>query len=749
MFVDFFIRRPIFATVCALLIILAGAVAIPTLPVAQYPNLSPPQVGVSSFYNGANAQTVESAVTTILEQAINGSPGMKYMTSTSGNDGSSTIIITFDVNRDIDLATVDVQNRISGVVGRLPNEVKNNGITVAKSPTGFILAAGFFAMHGEYDTLFISNYIDLYVRDALKRIPGVADVFIFGERKCAMRLWLDPLRLAGRSLTAADVVSALEEQNVNVAAGQLGQPPASGDQAFQISVRALGRLTEPAEFENIVLKSNPDGSLVRLKDVGRAELGAEDYGSNLRFNGYETVGVAITQLPTANALEVDRRVKEELARLSPRFPPGLKYLIAFDTTQEVSESMRDVLRTLLQAVALVLLVIFIFLQEWRSTLIPAVTIPVSLIGTFAFVKLLGFSINTLTLFGLTLATGLVVDDAIVVIENVERHIREGQRDAHRAASEAMGEVAGAVVATSLVLIAVFVPVAFFPGTTGILFRQFALTIAFSVAISAFNALTLSPALAALLLGKGGAHGWFFSLFNRMVEAGTLTYRATLTYALRHRLAVFALFLACAFAGYTIFRRVPQAFVPDEDQGYFMVVLQAPPGASLDYTGKVADQAAAVLSKVPEVEGNFAVSGGGEVTKATNFGIIYASMKEIADRPGEAHSVASVLNRVRGPLSQITGATIVPFPPPPIWGLGTYGGFQFVVEDRGGSSVESLADAVRSLIRAGSQSKIVGGLYSSFTANDPQYQVAIEREKARSLGVPLTQISEALSVYMGS
>ncbi len=749
MFVDFFIRRPIFATVCALLIILAGAVSIPTLPVAQYPNLSPPQVGVSSFYNGANAQTVESAVTTILEQAINGSPGMKYMTSTSGNDGSSNILATFSVDRDIDLAAVDVQNRISGVLGRLPNEVKNNGISVSKSATGFVLGAGFYTLHGEYDTLFISNYIDLYVRDAIKRIPGVADALVFGERKYAMRLWLDPLRLASRSLTAADVVNALEEQNVNVAAGQLGQPPAGGNQAFQISVRALGRLTEPAEFENIVLKSNPDGTLVRLKDVGRAELGAEDYSSKLRFGGFDTVGLGITQLPTANALDVDRRAKEELARLSRRFPPGLKYVIGFDTTNEVSESIRDVLQTLLQAVALVLLVIFIFLQEWRSTLIPAVTIPVSLIGTFAFVKLLGFSINTLTLFGLTLATGLVVDDAIVVIENVERHIREGQRDAHRAASEAMEEVAGAVMATSLVLIAVFVPVAFFPGTTGILFRQFALTIAFSVAISAFNALTLSPALAALLLGKGGAHGWFFSLFNRMVEAGTLAYRATLTYALRHRLAVLALFLACAAGGYAIFRRVPHAFVPDEDQGYMMVVIQAPPGASLEYTSNVADQAALVLSKVPEVDDSFVVSGAGATTSAANFGIIYASLKEIAERPGDQHSVTAVLDRLRTPLSQITGGTVIPFSPPAIQGLGNFGGFQFVVEDRGGGTVESLAEAAQNLTQAGGQSSVVGGLYSSFTANDPQYQVTIERDKARSLGVPLSQINEALSVYMGS
>jgi HAE1 family hydrophobic/amphiphilic exporter-1 len=749
MFVDFFIHRPIFATVCALLIILAGAVAIPTLPVAQYPDLAPPQVIVSSFYNGANAQTVESAVTTLLEQSINGAPGMKYLTSTSGNDGSSSITATFDVTRDIDLAAVDVQNRINSALGRLPNEVKTTGISVTKSATGFVFGAGFFTLHGEYDPLFISNYIDLYVRDPLKRIPGVADVIVFGERKYAMRLWLDPSRLAARGLTAVDVVNALGEQNVQVAAGQMGQPPARPEQAFQISVRAVGRLTEPAEFENVVLKSNADGTLVRVKDVGRAELGAEDYSGALRFNGYDTIGLGITQLPTANALEVDRRAKEELARLAQHFPPGLKYAIAFDTTRAVSESMRDVLVTLLQAIALVLLVIFVFLQEWRSTLIPAVTIPVSLVGTFAFVKLLGFSINTLTLFGLTLATGLVVDDAIVVIENVERHIREGHDNARHAASTAMGEVAGAVVATSLVLIAVFVPVAFFPGTTGILFRQFALTIAFSVALSAFNALTLSPALAALLLGRGGAHGKFFALFNRAVTGLTGSYRSTVRWALAHRVPVFAAFLATAAGAFWIFQRVPKAFVPSEDQGYLMVVIQGPPGASLAYTAKIADQVTEVLQKQPEIESSFAVSGYGVSGSAGNLGVVYSSLKEIEDRPGDEHSVDAVVARLRAPLAKISGAVVVPFSPPPIQGLGQYGGYQFIVEDRGGSPIETLYKVSQELVNHGNSSKVVGGLFTSFTANDPQYLVTMDRERARSLGVPLSQIEGALSVYMGS
>lgn len=499
MFVDFFIQRPVFATVCALLIVLAGAIAIPTLPIAEFPELAPPQVAVTSFYIGANAQTVESAVTIPLEQSINGVPGMKYMTSTSGNDGTSQITVVFDISRDVDLASVDVQNRVNQALGRLPNSVKNTGVIITKRTSGFVLGAGVYS-DSTYDSLFLSNYMDIYVKDALKRVHGVGDVFIFGERKYAMRLWLDPARMAERGLTATNILSALQEQNVTVAAGQIGQPPGT-DQAYQISVRAVGRLTEAAQFDNIILKTGTDGTLVRLKDVGRSELGAEDYGTILRYNGQEAVGLGVTQLPGANALDVDRNVKAELVRLSKNFPPGLKYAVAFDTTTVIGESIREVLITLAEAITLVIIVIYLFLQDWRSTFIPAITIPVSLIGTFIFIKVLGFSINTLTLFGITLATGLVVDDAIVVIENVERHIVEGITEPHNAASVAMKEVAGAVIATSLVLVAVFVPVALFPGTTGILFRQFALTIAFSVSISAFNALTLTPALSAIFWGN--------------------------------------------------------------------------------------------------------------------------------------------------------------------------------------------------------------------------------------------------------
>src|SRR5436305_8434992 len=537
MFVDFFVRRPVFASVCALLIILAGAAVIPTLPVAQFPSLAPPRVGVSSFYIGASAQTVESAVTIPLEQQINGAEGMKYITSTSGNDGTSQILVTFDLTRNPDLATVDIQNRVNTAQGRLPGAVKAVGITTEKTSQNFVFGAAVISDSNKYSTLFMSNYLDVYVRDSLKRIPGVADVLIFGERKYSMRLWLDPVRMAGRALTAPDVVNALSEQNVEVAAGQVGQQPSSPTQQYQVSVRAVGRLSEASQFDNIILKTNNDGTLVRLKDVGHAELGAENYASDLQFNGQDAVGIAVTQLSTANALDVDRRAIAELDRLSKSFPPGMHYQLAFDTTDAVSESIRDVLFTVGSAIALVILVIFIFLGDWRTTMIHFIATPVSLVGTFAFVKLLGFSINTLTLFGITLATGLVVADAIVVIENVQRHITEGITEPHNAASVAMREVAGAVIATSLVLVSVFVPVAFFPGTTGILFRQFALTIAFSVSISAFNALTLTPALSAIFLGHEERHGFFFTTVNRIITGVTNKYSRSLHTVLKMRFLV--------------------------------------------------------------------------------------------------------------------------------------------------------------------------------------------------------------------
>ncbi len=636
MFSDFFIKRPVFSTVTSLFIVIAGAVCIPFLPVAQFPQLAPPQVSVNAFYTGANAQAVESSVTTLLEEAINGVEGMRYMTSTSGNDGSSSINITFELTRPLDLAAVDVQNRVQGVTGRLPDEVKNTGVTINKVASSFVMAAGFYSDNNRYSDEFVSNYIDIYVKDAIKRIQGVADVQIFGERKYSMRLWLDPARLAARGLTASDVVSALQQQNVQIASGQVGAEPTATTQMYQISVRALGRLTEVAEFDNIVLKPGSNGALVRLGDVGHAELGAEDYSGQLRFNGYNGIGIGVSQLPTANALDVDKAVRAELTRLSKRFPPGLRYAVAFDTTTFVGDSIREVLKTLVEAIIFVMIVMFVFLQDWRSTLIPAVTIPVSLMGAFAFIKLLNFSINTLTLFGIVLATGLVVDDAIVVIENIQRHMGEDCCDSHAAASKAMGEVTGAVVATSLVLVAVFVPVAFFPGTTGLLYQQFSLTIAFAIAISAFNSLTFTPSLSALLLRpETGKKNIFFRAVEHVIHRGTGYYVYSAKKAIGLRYLVLIVFFAGLAATYVVYKLVPTGFVPDEDQGWFMITVQAPQGASVEYTSQAMRQVEAVCAKEKDIIGAFTVVGFSFSGSGANKGMVFLNLANVDKRKGAA------------------------------------------------------------------------------------------------------------------
>ncbi len=767
-----FIRRPILASVCSLVIILAGLIAIPTLPIAQFPELAPPQVSVVSVYNGANAETVETAVTTPLEQAINGVEGMQYMTSTSGNDGTSNITITFDINRDLDVAAVDVQNRISQAEGRLPNEVKQVGISVTKVSTNFVLAAAAYAEHGEYDTLFLSNYVDRFIVDELKRVPGVGNVIVFGIGRYAMRLWLDPDKLAGRNITANEVVDALREQNVQVAAGAVGADPAPKGHTYQISVRAAGRLTDPAQFEDIILKRSPDGALVRIRDVGRTELGAESYATASRFNGRDAIGFGVLQLPTANSLQVYRDVSAEIDRLSQRFPPGMKVQVAFDTTSVVSESIREVITTLAEAIGLVVLVMFLFLQNWRTTLIPAITIPVSLIGTFAFVKLFGFSINTLTLFGITLATGLVVDDAIVVIENIERHIhlraaaRHGApaettthhhgraagpaSEPEQAATEAMGEVTSAVIATALVLAAVFVPVAFFPGTTGRLYQQFALTIAVSMAISAFNALTLTPALSALLLGHvEKPQNAFFRAVNRVIDGGTAMLVSGLRRLIRVRLAVTAVFLALLGATWWVYRSVPSGFVPDEDQGYIMVLIQAPPGASLDYTMNIVRQTEQVLLNMPETKQMFAAGGFGFTGSAPNQGILFAQLKDFAERKGEEHSAKTLIPKLFGAFSQITGAMVIPFLPPSIQGLGQFGGFTYELLDQSGGPITNLEATAQQLIAQGNQTPGLTALFTQFTANDPQIFVDIDREQAKSLGMSLGDITNTMQILLGS
>jgi HAE1 family hydrophobic/amphiphilic exporter-1 len=750
MVVDTFIRRPILASVCSLVIILAGAIAIPTLPIAQFPELAPPTVTVNAFYQGASAEVVETAVTLPIEQAINGVEGMQYMTSSSGSNGTSTVIVTFDVERDIDVAAVDVQNRVSSVEGRLPNEVKQVGISVTKSGQNFVLAAGVYAETENYDPLFISNYLDRFVRDELQRVPGVGSIVIFGERKYAMRLWLDPDRLAGRGLTAGEVVNALREQNVQVAAGQIGAQPARPGQTYQISVRAVGRLVEPSEFDDIILKRTPDGTLVRLRDVGRTELGAENYTTDLRYKGRDAVGIGVTQLPTANSLQVYNDVSAAIERLSANFPPGLRIELAFDTTRVVSESIREVVTTLLEAIGLVILVMFLFLQNWRTTLIPAITIPVSLIGTFAFVKLFDFSINTLTLFGITLATGLVVDDAIVVIENIERHIHEYHQSAREAASAAMGEVTGAVIATALVLSAVFVPVAFFPGTTGRLYQQFALTIAFSMAISAFNALTLTPALAALLLAKTDKpKGVFFRGVNRVIDGGTAAMVHGLRRLVRMRAAVVLAFVALLGVTYWVYTRVPTGFAPDEDQGYIFILMQAPQGASLEYTMNIERQVEQILAKMPQIEHVFGVGGFGFAGSGPNQGVLFCMLKDYAERPGPQNSAQAVVGQLFGMFGEITGALVIPFLPPSVPGLGNFGGFQYELLDQTGGPIEDLANAARDLVGQANQTPGLAGVFTQFTADDPQLVVTIDREQAKSLGISLDDITATMQILLGS
>ncbi|MBS1953198.1 MAG: efflux RND transporter permease subunit [Cyanobacteria bacterium SZAS-4] len=750
MFVDFFIKRPIFATVCALIIVLAGLVSLPTLPLAQYPDISPPRVSVASSYIGASAQVVESAVTTLLEQQINGATGVKYITSTSGNDGTSSINVTFDLERDVDLAAVDVQSRVNAVQGRLPDEVKRTGVSVNKVSNSFLLAIGIGSPDGRYSTQFLSNYVDVYLKDALKRVNGVGDVIIFGERKYSMRLWLDPNKLAQRNLTPADVTAAVAEQNVQVAAGQVGQQPAPANQMYQMSVKTQGRLRTATEFDEMIIKAGADGSLIRLRDVGHAELGAEDYQTVVRYRGRDALGIGIFQRPGSNAMDVAKGVRAEIARLSKRFPPGIAFDYAFDTTLAVTESINEVLKTLAIAIALVVVVIFVFLQNWRTTIIPAVTIPVSLIGTLACMKLLGFSINTLTLFGITLATGLVVDDAIVVIENISRFIHDKEMKPAAAASAGMAEVTGAVIAISLVLVAVFIPVAYFPGTTGQLYKQFALTIACAVAISTFNALTLTPALCAIWLSEAEEKtNPFFAVVNGAIELLRRGYGATLSIVLRFSPVVIILFVLSLGATYWLFQKVPTGFIPNEDSGYFITIVQAPEGVSLNYTIDVLKQIEKVEDKDPQIQSSFGVAGFGFNGNKPNNALVFSNLKPWTERKGKGQDLDSIIDRLRAPLGQITDATVIPFNPPAIQGLGNFGGFAFELQDVDGTDINQLSKVTNDFSREANQNPGLKGVFSTFSANSPQLVIAIARDKAKALGIMLSDVFTTLQVFLGS
>ena len=753
MFADFFIKRPVFASVCALIIILVGAISIPTLPIERFPDISPTQINVTANYSGASAEIVENAVTNILERQINGVEGLKYLTSSSSNDGTSSIIATFDASRNKDIAAVDIQNRVAVAQPQLPDAVQRTGVRVTKQSTSLLLAIGLFTENKEYDTIFLSNYADLYLADALKRIKGVGDVRIFGERRYAMRLWIDPNKLAARRLTMQDVTRALNEQNLQVGAGRVGQEPAPQGQMYQIDLRAESRLKEPAEFEELVLKTETNGTLVKLKDVGRAELGAENYSSFLRFRGNDAVGLGIYQLPGSNALNVANAVKAEMEKLAVGFPPGLVHRVALDTTLFVQESMAEVVKTLFEAVLLVVIVIFVFLQDWRTTIIPTITIPISLIGTFAFIKVFGFTINSLSLFGLTLATGLVVDDAIIVVENIDRLIRQGMKP-RQAAFESMRELFSAVIATSLVLMAVFVPVAFFPGTTGALYKQFALTIAFSVLLSTFMAITLTPSLAAILLrpGKkfGGPIGWVFERVNRFLDWVQRQYRKSLIFLTGIKTIVTLVFIGSLGVTAWLYLSVPTAFIPEEDQGYFLTIIQGPQGVSLQYTQKVMDQVEAEILKLPEVVGTFSVGGFGFSGSTSNQGIIFTTLKAWEERHGKDQTVQAIIDKLRGKFFGIPEARIFPVNPPAIQGLGQFGGFQYQLQDRkGNSGLDGLVQTMGGILKQANQTPGLQAVFSTFAANTPQLIVEVDRNRAKALDIPIDDVFSTLQTALGA
>ena len=744
LFVDLFIRRPILSIVVSLFIVLAGVLCIPILPVAEFPSLQAPHVSISAGYLGASTETVETSVTSPLELAINGTVGLRYMSSYTSS-GSTDIDATFERDRDPDLAVLDVQNHVNRVLGLLPPPVRQLGVSVDRRSGAYLLTLALAPKPGTYDTLFLSNYADNTIVEDLKRIPGVANSFVEGRRKYALRVWLDPLRLAARKLTARDVVNAISEQNVQISAGAIGAPPAAPGQVYEIPVRALGRLSTPEEFGALVLKNGADGALIQLRDVARVELGAEDYSSLAFYRGTNAVAVGVTVLAGANSLDVRNAVLARMRELRRSFPPGLDYEVPFDSTTAVSASLRELVFALLASIALVILVILFFLQSFRGTLIAAIALPVSLLGTFSFVKLFGFSINTLTLFGLTLATGLVVDDAIVVIENIQRHLEEGDLTPRLAASRGMREVTGAVLATSLVLIAVFVPMAFFPGFTGRLYKQFALTVAFSVAISTLTALTLTPSLSALLLRAGGTKRGLFGAAERSLKAVSARYSRSLAGIERHWPWALAA-LAIGLCGTVwLARTLPRTLVPQEDRSYFSMSITAPEGASFETTSQVVREMEKVFRDQPEVRGFFSWVGDGASNRASGF----VMLKPISERPGDEHALAAVVRRVRKQVAGIPGALIEVFPPAPVEGLGQTGGLELQILDQGGGSIQGLADATQSLVAAAGSDPLLEGVYTDFAANDPQLLVDVDRVKAKGLGVSLEEISDALQIYLGS
>jgi multidrug efflux pump len=750
-FSAFFIDRPKFAFVVSIVITLAGLIALTTLPVDQYPNITPPVVQVSASYPGANAQVVESTVAQPLEEQINGVEGMLYLASTSGNDGTLNMQVTFEVGTNPDIAQVNVQNRVALAQPRLPEEVVRQGISVRKQSTNLLLVINLTSPDQTYDSLYLSNYATINLVDALARVPGVGQVTIFGARDYSMRMWLDAGRMASLGITTGDVVGAIREQNVQVAAGQIGAAPSEPDQQFQYTVRTQGRLTNVSEFENIIVRARPDGSSVRIKDIARVELGARNYASFGLLNGKPSANIGIYQLPGSNALAVASRIQAEVKRLSERFPPDLNASILYDTTRFVDESIKEVVKTLLEALALVVLVVFIFLQDWRMTIIPSIAIPVSLIGTLAALKLLGFSINVITLFGLVLSIGIVVDDAIIVVENVQRKLSHGlaPRDA---AIQAMREVTSPIFATSLVLLAVFIPAGFIPGITGKLYQEFALTIAVAVMISTLNALTLSPALcASVLRPHQEARSGIFRGFNYAFEAVLARYTAAVRLMVRRVGVVLVVFLCLVGATVFAFLRLPSAFLPDEDQGYFFVNVQLPSAAALARTNDVMSQVAQILNDTPGVRSVVAIGGYSFLTgtSSPNSGVLFAVLDPWFERTAPDLRARGILGKVRGRLAAIPEANVVAFNPPAIRGLGTTGGFDFQLQDPSGSSPQELAAALRAVIVSANQAPELRNVFSTSQADVPQIWLDVDREKAKKQGVPLDEIFDTLQTQLGA
>ncbi|MDB5450030.1 MAG: transporter, hydrophobe/amphiphile efflux family, partial [Phenylobacterium sp.] len=761
-FSDFFVSRPRFAVVLSIIIFVAGLIALPSLPIGEYPEVVPPTVVVRAHYPGANPAVIAETVASPLEQAINGVEGMLYQSSQATSDGVMTLTVTFALGVDLDKAQVQVQNRVAQVLPKLPQEVQRAGVTTNKASPDLTMVVHLISPDRRYDMLYLSNYAQLHVRDALARVDGVGDVQMFGSGPYAMRVWLDPERVASRNLTAGDVLRAVREQNVQVAAGQLGAPPAPGAADFQVAINAQGRLTDEEDFRNIIIRTGANGEITRLKDVARVELGSNSYALRSLLDNKPAVALPIFQRPGSNALDISTNVRRTMAELKKDFPQGVDYQIVYDPTVFVRGSIDAVAHTLVEAILLVVIVVVLFLQSWRASVIPLIAVPVSLIGTFAVMHLLGFGLNTLTLFGLVLAIGVVVDDAIVVVENVERNIRLGLSPPD-AARKAMTEVTGPIVSTALVLCAVFIPTAFISGLSGQFYRQFALTIAISTLISAFNSLTLSPALSAALLQAHGApkdrfqkvidagFGWVFGPFNRMFAKASDGYVGGVARLLRATGVALIVYVGLVGLAALGFAKTPTGFVPQQDKQYLVAAAQLPDAASLDRSESVIRQMSDIAMKTPGVEHAVAFPGLSinGFTNSPNAGIIFVTLKPFEERRSQALSANALAGELNAKFGAIQDANIAVFPPPPVMGLGTIGGFKMQVEDRAGLGPEALYKQTRALLAAGGKDPALAGLFSGYQLNVPQVSADVDREKARAEGMSLTDLFETMQVYLGS